>query len=388
MVTFDEAFIEINEHITEFQRLYKCLKKKVQPKEDTKQKNLTELIFHYNKVCELINTYYTLANKDNKIILNKTFSKLRDKVVILFSFFQLNIHIPPQFSHPLDPNILNSNSPSDIDSDDDPVFEMAENARTNFIATYSKLIPEFDGIPENLTRFIDALELVNDNVGDYMDTAIRIIKTKLIGSARSYITNETTIIEIVNTLKAHIKRDPSKVVIAKIMGLKQGNKTAVDYINEIEKLATALKRAYLSEGIPATVADSYSTDHAVNSIISNTSNEKIKTVMQAGDFKTLNDAATKFVTASTENAAQKQQIFYNKAFNRGKGRGNYRGNFGHNHNQPGRGGHRGRNNNHYRGQRQYHSRGGRGGSYQTVRYTENSNLPQITLGGEPETSTH
>jgi len=67
-------------------------------------------------------------------------------------------------------------------------------AQTNidFINTASLLIPVFDGKAENLTSFIDALEIIESIKGEHEQLAVSIIKTKLKGVAGNLIGNETT----------------------------------------------------------------------------------------------------------------------------------------------------------------------------------------------------
>jgi len=61
------------------------------------------------------------------------------------------------------------------------------------VNTASKLIPVFDGKAENLTSFIDALEIIESIKGEHEQLAVSIIKTKLKGVARNLIGKETTI---------------------------------------------------------------------------------------------------------------------------------------------------------------------------------------------------
>jgi len=55
----------------------------------------------------------------------------------------------------------------------------------DFINTASKLIPVFDGKAENLTSFIDALEITELIKGEHEQIAVSIIKTKIRGVARN-----------------------------------------------------------------------------------------------------------------------------------------------------------------------------------------------------------
>lgn len=277
------------------------------------------------------------------------------------------------------------NSNQNSNNSDNP-NNMTEEAQSKFINTYSKIIPEFDGSAENFTRFTDACELLNENVGQFMPTAIRLVKTKLIGSARSYITTENTIEAILRVLKNNITGESSKVVSAKLMSLKQTNKTSNDYIKELESLTKSLKRSYLDEGLPPANAESLANDCAVKAIIYNTHDEKTKTIMQAADFKSLNEASTKFLTVSTERDNLKSQIlFYKKKFSP-RGRGSFNGSRGsYRNNNRGNGNVNNYDTRTYRGRGSHRGNRGRG-QVQNVRYTENSHGPQQALGGRTESS--
>jgi len=56
-----------------------------------------------------------------------------------------------------------------------------------FINTASELIPVFDGKAENLTSFIDALQIIESIKGEHEQLAVSTIKTKLKGVARNLI---------------------------------------------------------------------------------------------------------------------------------------------------------------------------------------------------------
>jgi len=96
----------------------------------------------------------------------------------------------------------------------------------DFINTASKLIPVFDGKAENLTSFIDALQIIESIKGDHEQSPVSIIKTKLKGVAKNLIGNETTITEVISKLKSNVKGETVEVLSAKLMNLQQRNKTA------------------------------------------------------------------------------------------------------------------------------------------------------------------
>jgi len=130
------------------------------------------------------------------------------------------------------------------------------------------------------------------------------------------------------------------VLSAKLINLQQRNKTANQYTQEVEQMTTSLEGAYITDGLSLELDRSYSTRHAVKAMTKNVTIDKVKIIMQAGTFNTMNEPVSKFVNSCTEATGQPSTVLYYKNYpQRGgnRGRGNYRGNF------------RGRNYNNYRG---------------------------------------
>jgi hypothetical protein len=385
MTTWESYIHKLTEFKTEFNRLYKCLNKRVLPSETIVQDHLDKIITEYNKLTELYKSSLKECTTEHSQEIYLTVGSIRDRLGNLFIKLQVNINISLNLTIPIDPDQTNPNfedtsdkEDSNFDNDSNSDKEFKNNivtmsdplTQTQFITTYLKVIPEFDGTPENLLRFVDACEFVNDNKEGFENVAVRLIKTKLSGSARSFITTETTITEIINKLKTSIKPETTKVVTAKLMSLKQGNKSAADYVKSIEEMTASLKRAYISEGVSADLAESYTTDTVVKSITSNTTNEKLRTILQAGDFKNINEVNTKFLTISTDTANKAQILNFRGYRNRNNySRNTYRGNRGNFNNR--RGNYQGygygnnnsyynnnnRNNSNYRGQSRNNYRG-------------------------------
>jgi len=77
----------------------------------------------------------------------------------------------------------------------------------------------FDGKAENLTSFIDALEIIESIKGEHEQLAVSIIKTKLKSVATNIIGNETTITEVISRLKNNVKGETVELLSAKLMNL-------------------------------------------------------------------------------------------------------------------------------------------------------------------------
>jgi len=123
-----------------------------------------------------------------------------------------------------------------------------------FLKLASSLIPEFDGKAENLKSFLDSLTLVNSLKESHEALEVNLIKTKLKGHARNLIDNENSISEIIEKLKNKVKGESVDAISAKILNLQQRQKTANQYVQEVEKLAKALGGANINDGLSSELA--------------------------------------------------------------------------------------------------------------------------------------
>lgn len=137
-----------------------------------------------------------------------------------------------------------------------------------------------------------------------------IIKSRLKGVARNLVENETTIAEVISRLKSNVKGVTVDVLSAKLMNLQQLNKTANQYTLEVEQMTKMLEGAYITDGLPLELARSYSTQHAVKAITKKCTIDKLKLIIQASTFNTMNEAVVKFVNCCTEATGQPNTVLY------------------------------------------------------------------------------
>lgn len=190
---------------------------------------------------------------------------------------------------------------SDSSDTDTNTVNMAKPTAIEFMNAYSKIIPEFNGSIDKFQSALDALALVHTNVGDHTVTAVSMIKSKFTGKARTCILDtDDTVLKIIDRLKLSIKGETSESIIAKIHNVKQKDKSANKYVNEIEELTESLKTSYINEGVPPQLSEKYSTQQAVIAMKHNASNDKVKFVMEAGKFESLDEAVAKFVSTNNE----------------------------------------------------------------------------------------
>ncbi len=385
----NEKILDLLEiHAKEFERVFKCLNKTKLPSQRIVQLHIKTLIFEYNFITNLLNANAIKADQNLTLAIHETLIKFQSKIIKIFVQIDLQIVVPEVGNViDLDDNIFESSF--DTDNNDDTIInseiEIIDEDETmtviEFINFATRAIPEFNGTPSELQRFIDAVNLVKANVGTYELTAVEVVKTKLKDSARNFVTNEATLEAIIDTLKANIKPESHQLIISKLQNLKQANKSANEYVKEVEILSTVLKRAYICEGLSASLAKNFTTDNVLQSIKASTVNDKVKAVLNAGKFSSVSEVFEKFLSVKFENGQSNPQINYfqrrrfenfrgNQRFYRGNSvfyRGNnYQGNYGRNSFNQGKQNYSNNGNKNFRGKRQ-------------IRYAEgNSNDPQST----------
>lgn len=316
----------------DFDKSYKCLNVERNIKDETIAKHLKILLDKFERIRVILNVNYNRLTTAHKAAAENFFSDVRSRIVTLLAKKGLEIKLPTSL-HEESVYKLEKTTP-EANEVLIELFNREENPKTitkmtqtvvEFINTASKLIAEFDGKPENLRSFIDSLELLNTIKDNHEATAVSLIKTKLRGGARNLISSEQTISEIINKLKCSIKGESVEVLTAKIMNTRQNNKTANTYCSEIESLTKSLENAYISDGLPCELANKYSTQVAVKALTKNCTIDKVKLIMEAGQFSNMNEAVSKFINSCTEATGQQNSILhFGQRYNRGSYRGNNR----------------------------------------------------------------
>lgn len=372
---------QIKEH---FDRSYKCLNVDRPTGEQTIGKHLTNLFVYLEQIRIIVNVNYERLTAAHKIAAEAFYSDVRLKLLNVAAKKGISVEIPDGHSISIDiPQNISGTQTEKIESKKEN--NMTAQTVLEFINTATKLIPDFDGKPENLRSFLDALSLIDTLKGTHETVAITLIKTKLKGNARNLLENESTIQEVIGKLSGSVKGESVEVLSAKILNIKQNNKSANNYCSEIEALTKSLENAYISDGLSTGLATKYSTQVAVRAMTKNCNYDRVKLVMEAGNFGNMNEAIGKFVSSCTEATGQQTSVLYykNKTYNNYRGkrhnRGGRRGNNNSYNNNNGR-----NNNSNYRGNRrgQYNRRNGNGQNANVMvtdaEHPENRNVPLRT----------
>lgn len=368
-----------------FKKAYKCVNRSTYIKPETVRKHLITLSSSLEKIREILVKNKEKFTAEHEREVSELFWILRDQLVKILDRYGIRQSVPHDIIEPikLDVNVVispestikldtlseeTSGSETSDSETSERTIKMTQTV-VEFLNTASKLITDFDGKPENLRTFLDSLQLVDTLKGTHEQVAVSLIRTKLKGTARNLINNESSIDEIINKLKTSVRGESVEVLTAKIMNIKQNNKSANVYCTEVESLVKSLESAYISDGLSCELANKYSTQVAVKAITKNCTIDKVKLIMEAGQFDNMNDAISKFVNSCTEATGQQNAILYFKQkpnnrnnYQRGRGRFRGRGNFsrnGNNNNSNNRNNnnnyHNNNSNNNYRGRRGNHN---------------------------------
>lgn len=335
----------------EFNKSYKCLNKSIPIGKQTVTKHLILLTTNLNTIRGVLHVYYEKLTTDHKKDAYEIFRNLRDRLLQIAAKHAVLLNIPNDIGVGIEFDDILVESLTDTEEQviiENPELKMSQ-TNIEYLNIASKLIPEFDGRAENLQSFLAALNLADLVCADNNQSiAIGIVKSKLKGNAINLIKGtETNLKQIIESLKENVKGESVEVITAKLMNIRQNSKSANTYIKEVEDLTRILQSAYVSDGLSPQLAETYSTRAAVKAITKNSCNDKVRIVMEAGQFNNMNEAVAKFVNCCTEMNSHQTSILYYKGNNkynrndnfrgRGRGRGHFRG----------RGRGRGNYNNHY-----------------------------------------
>lgn len=370
----------------EFDKSFKCLNTDRPTKEDTVERHLRNLSLRLEEIRVVLNVHYERLTTAHKVAAEGFFVDVRNRLITVAARRGVEVKLPLTLHERVCLEILPEDT--EVNSNDRKLPAIMSQTPVQFLNIASKLIPDFDGRAENLTAFLDALTLVDSIKESHDALAVNLIKTKLKGAARNLLTTENTIIEVVEKLKTSVKGESVNVLSAKLMNIRQMGKNTNAYAKEVEDMTKALEGAYISDGLPTEIAGKYSTQVAVKAIVRNAQNERVKMIIESGQFNNMNELMAKFVGSCTESYGQPNAVLYTQSQGhrnsyRGHNRGGYQANHQNSFNNRGRGNYQGYNNNrrYYDNRRRGNNRGSQynGGNVRVINdhdiVPENRNQP-------------
>ncbi|XP_041673711.1 putative uncharacterized protein DDB_G0286901 [Drosophila eugracilis] len=105
----------------------------------------------------------------------------------------------------------------------------------------------------------------------------------------------------------------------------QSGKTAQAFTDELEKLRMLLEASYIDKGLSPEIADEFSTKEAISTMVKNCPHNRLKTIIEAGNFKNMNEAVAKYIESSTEMTGNASTILFTQRGRPYRG-STYRGN--------------------------------------------------------------
>lgn len=191
------------------------------------------------------------------------------------------------------------------------------------------LVQPYDGTAAGFDAFIDSVTFLKDFVQpNNMALAVRFIKTRLSGKARSGFPDD---IDTIDALIGHIKtkcKDTTTpdIIVAKLNSTKQRGQIT-NFCEEIEDLCNKLENCYIMQDVPENVAKKMTTKAGVTALINGINASETKLILKAGNFASIKEALQKAQECASD--ASTSQIFNvrNKQHNqRQNQRSDYRGN--------------------------------------------------------------
>lgn len=206
----------------------------------------------------------------------------------------------------------------------------------------TSLIQIYDGSPDHLNSFLDAVALFSDIVNGEFATAtadqkttadvtvFKFIKTRLTGVARQSIIGAQNLKETLDKLKIQCaSKISSDNIKAKMIALKKRG-TVEEFCKEVENLTQQLAATYINETIPADKANQMATKSGIESLINGIDHTDSKLILRAGTFTKINEAIQKLQENYSEEKQKSSmaQMFYanNNHYQRGRGRGGFNSN--------------------------------------------------------------
>lgn len=273
-------------------------------------------------------------------------------------------------------NLHNSNNL--LQSDTEMPMSMLEYLR--FAA--STLNKNYSGDPLALNAFINSINLVKsvDEENKFTTQLKSFVLSKLEGKALECIDENKSIEEIIEALKKNIKPDSSNVISGRMLALKFNKNSQQSFSEEAEKLAEALQRSLVVEGIGIEKAKEMAIESTVKMCRQSARSDLVKSVLASSTFKDPKEVIAKLITEQSTQEQEKQILAFNKQNGFRKNNGRFNGNKGWNDRRGNHknfnqnNGHRNNfNNKRGRGRGNYHNN--RGNGHYNVRVSENYESP-------------
>lgn len=255
-------------------------------------------------------------------------------------------------------------SATQTDGSEIPNTSTMVQTKESFLKTASNVLNyKYGGDPLKLNSFLTDVDLVMSLAeGDDMRAfCLTFIKSRMEGRAEEAIPETCASVEALKTaLKTKIKPDNSGIIEGKMTALQLRKGDFSKFATEAEKLAEALRRTLIVEGLTKAKAEEMTIKKTVEICRKTAKNEVVKSVLASTKYDTPADVIATFITQSDIARREfKEAQNSGKKANNGNGNGNGKQNRFFNKNRSGNNGQNnqgsnGRGNSNFRG---YNGRG-------------------------------
>lgn len=195
------------------------------------------------------------------------------------------------------------NMPTQTDKETKPTttVEKAQTIDDLMKYTQSILNYKFTGDPLDLNGFISDAELLyslarNEETQEFCFTYI---KNRVRGRAEEFIPDDCKSFEALKkALKDKIKPQSSVIIEGKMIALQVNKNDYTKFASDVEKLAEALRRSLVVEGITKAKAESMTIQKTIDLCRSNAKNSVVKSVLESNRFESSAEVVAAFITQS------------------------------------------------------------------------------------------
>lgn len=196
--------------------------------------------------------------------------------------------------------------------------------KLEYIRAASQMINRsYSGDPLSRASFVNSVKLLKSVTAANLNAVLlEFVISKLEGKALECIPpNPENVDAIIAALERDIQPDSSKVITGRLLALKSDRAKIMEFTEQAEKLADALQRSLIVEGIPQAKAREMSIEKTVEVCRGVARSDLAKSILAATKFDSPKEVIAKYVVESSTEEKEKQILAF-KANRKQNGRNN------------------------------------------------------------------
>lgn len=307
--------IQLSALIDNFKSWQKTIQRKnASIKPEVRNLRRIEIINAYNTIVRLVQKIFDTNDHNLKEIAKESIIEVREKLKSSLKILNSEVQFPIDLREQIKIETLK--------------IKMSE---FEYLSNISRIIKDtYNGDPLGLNSFISSIDLANSITKDATNQPhlVKFIITKLQGKALEAIPeNVNNATEIINALKAKIKPETTDVVVGRLLALRSDKSSLKSFQEQADILADALRRSYISDGIPQNTALKMTVKKTVEMCRLSAKSDLVKSVLAATHFDEPKEVLAKFITESNQESSETRILAFGRYNPGNRGKGNFRGNF-------------------------------------------------------------